>query len=188
VNYRLVALTHSSSARENDPPTYVGSSSATWSLAPPTKSAPNTLSVTTGPPVTVGLGRVNIRGVFRAQARTNRTRGNCSLTAATGSKKYPLVAPGPFSLAVTDDPKSPKRLLFAQGLGLNVHASLSNAYFPSECSTSISGEPDTDTLMLKSVPKSTFTQKTVVIRFSGSTNKEGIAYRWSTVFTFRRIG
>jgi hypothetical protein len=185
VDYRIVAVSHSSSSRENDPPIYVGSSTATWSLAPATKAAPNTLSVTTGP-FTLGLGRVNIRGVFKAEARTNRTNGHCSLTAATGSKKYPAVAPGPFSLAVGADPKSAKRVLVTQGLGFNVYASLSNPYFPSECSTSVSGEPG-DARLLVSVPKTLFTQKTVVLRFAGATRKDGIAYRWSTVFTLKRL-
>jgi len=40
----------------------------------------------------------------------------------------------------------------------------------------------------KSLPKSTFTQRVVVVRFSGATNSMGITYRWSTVFTFRRVG
>jgi hypothetical protein len=40
---------------------------------------------------------------------------------------------------------------------------------------------------LPSVPKSTFRQKTVVIRYAGSTNDSGISYRWSTTFTLKRI-
>jgi len=40
---------------------------------------------------------------------------------------------------------------------------------------------------MKSVPRSTFSQKTVVLRYAGSTNRDGIAYRWSTVFTLKRV-
>jgi hypothetical protein len=185
--YRFVSITHSSSSSKHDPPFYVGSSSATWSLAPATKDAPNKVQIDTGV-IALGLGRVNIRGVYRVQAKTN-LKANCHLTAATGSRQYPLVAPGPFLISIGNDPKSSKRLLFVQGgTGGNVHASLSNPYFGTECTTSIAGEPSTDTLWTKSLPKSAFTQKTVVIRFSGSTTKDKIVYRWSTVFTLKRVG
>jgi hypothetical protein len=40
---------------------------------------------------------------------------------------------------------------------------------------------------VRSVPKSTFRQKIVVLRYAGSTNNEGISYRWSTTFTLKRI-
>jgi hypothetical protein len=103
--YRVVAVTHSSSARTNDPPYYTGSSTSTWKLAPPTKKAPNLLEVSVNGPIALGIGTVNVRGVFKAQAKSNRP-GNCSLTAPTGSKKYPLVAPGPFQLSVGPDPKA----------------------------------------------------------------------------------
>jgi hypothetical protein len=186
--YRVVSVTHSSSSSKNEPPLYTGSSTARWSLAPPTKDAPNTLSVTNAGRFTIGLGRVNVRGVYNATARSNRAGGRCSLSAPTGSRKYPAVAPGAFQLSLGVDPKSPNRLLFTQGPGLNVHATLGNPYFPSECATTISGEPSVDTLLTRSLPKGTFTQRTVVVRFGGATSKEHIAYRWSTVFTFRRVG
>lgn len=185
--YRVISVSHTSSSQKNDPPFYTGSSTARWSLARPTSSAPNLIPVTINGPIALGLGRINVRGVFTAQATTNRPEGRCSLTAPTGSKKYGLVAPGPFQFSVAPDPKSRNRVLVVHGLGFNVHATLGNAYFPSECSTSISGEPDSDRTMLKSVPKSTFRQRTVVIRYAGATNEEGIAYRWSTTFTLKRI-
>jgi hypothetical protein len=54
-------------------------------------------------------------------------------------------------------------------------------------STSLTGEPDNDQRAIKSVPKSTFRKKTVVIRYAGATNQTGIAYRWSTTFALKRI-
>lgn len=181
--YRVVSATHSSSSLKKDPPFYNGSSSATWSLARPTSKAPNRFDVTMNGPLVYGLGTVNVRGVFTAQARTNRQGGKCGLTASTGSKTYPAVAPGPLQLALGADRKSSSRVLVAQ---LSTHATLGNPYFPSECSTSISGEPDSDVLGTKSMPKSAFRQKTVVLRFAGATNNGGIAYRWSTTIKLVR--
>jgi hypothetical protein len=185
--YRVVSVTHSSSSRKNDPPYYFGTSTARWNLAPPTSKAPNLVPVTIAGPVAYGGGTINVRGVFTAEARSNRGKPPCTLTAPTGSKKYPAVAPGPFQLVVGPDPKSRNRVQVVHGIVGNVHASLSNPYFGSECSTSITGEPDSDRTRVKSVPKSTFRQKTVVIRYAGSTNDSGISYRWSTTFTLKRI-
>lgn len=182
-SFRVVSATHTSSSRKNDPPFYFGSSAASWSLAPPTSKAPNRLEVTVNGPLVYGLGTVNVRGVFTAQARTNRTGGKCSLTAPTGSKTYPAVAPGPVQLAIGPDSKSPTRLVVVQ---MSTHATLGNPYFPSECSTSLTGEPDGDALGTKSVPKTTFRQKNVVLRFTGATNKAGIVYRWSTTIKLVR--
>lgn len=185
--YRVVSVTHSSSSKKNDPPYYFGSSTSKWRLAPPTSKAPNLVPVTIAGPVVSGSGTINIRGVFTAEARSNRGKPPCKLTAPTGSKKYPAVAPGPFQLIIGPDPKSPNRVQVVHGLAGNVHATLGNPYFGSECSTSLTGEPDADRIAIKSVPKSTFRQKTVVIRYVGSTNKSGISYRWSTTFTLKRI-
>lgn len=185
--FRVVGATHSSSSRKNTPPEYVGSSTSTWSLAPATSKAPNVIELTSNAFITAGLGQVNVRGVFKANAATNRTGGRCSLVAPTGSKRYGLVAPGPFQFGISTNPKNKNQVLVTHGLGFNVHASLGNAYFKSECSTSTTGEPGPDELMIKAMPKSAFRQKTVVIRYAGSTNKSGIAYRWSTTFTLKRI-
>ena len=109
------------------------------------------------------------------------------MTAPTGTKEYPAAAPGPFLLAIVPDPKSSSRVLVSYGVWVMLHASLSNPYFGTECSTSVSGEPDVDLLTVKSVPKSVFRQKVVVLRYAGATSKEGIVYRWSTTFTLKRI-
>jgi hypothetical protein len=97
------------------------------------------------------------------------------------------MAPGPFQLIIGPDRKSPNRVQVVHGLTGNVHATLGNPYFGTECSTSLTGEPRPEQTAIKSVPKSTFRQKTVVIRYAGSTNSNGIAYRWSTIFKLKRI-
>jgi hypothetical protein len=183
--YRVVGAIHTSSARKDDPPFYAGSSTSSWKLAPPSKKAPNLVEVTLTPIVS-GLGTVNVRGVFKAEA-TTRDNPPCSLVAATGTTEYPAAAPGPFVLAIAPDPKSSSRVLVAYGVWVTLFASLSNGYFGTECSTTVSGEPSTDLLTVKSVPKSLFRQQVVVIRYAGATNKEGIVYRWSTTFTLKRI-
>src|SRR3990170_1797628 len=183
--YRVVAATHTSSARKDDPPFYSGSSTSSWKLAPPSKNASNLVTVTLSP-IATGLGTVNVRGAFKAEARTP-DNPPCSLTAPTGTKEYPAAAPGPFQLVISPDPKSSSRVLVAYGVWVNQFASLSNGYFGPECSTSVSGQPNTDLLTVKSVPKSLFRQKVVVIRYTGATNKEGTVYRWSTTFTLKRI-
>lgn len=109
------------------------------------------------------------------------------MTAPTGTTEYPLAAPGPFVLGIAPDPRSSSRVLVAYGVWVTLFASLSNGYFATECSTRISGEPDIDLLTVKSVPKSLFRQKVVVIRYAGATSKEGIDYRWSTTFTLKRV-
>jgi hypothetical protein len=184
--FRVVAVQHTSSSQKDDPPFYSGHSTSRWSLAKPTRKAPNVIGVSFLPSLITGLGTVNVKGVFTAEATSNRP-AHCALTAPTGSRDYPAVAPGPFVLGVGPDPASNSRALVAIGLGMAIPASLSNPYFGSECSTSITGEPDTDDMNLFRVPKSVFRKATVTLRSSGSTNKNGIAYTWSTRITLKRI-
>lgn len=65
--YRVVAATHTSSAKKDDPPFYTGSSTSTWRLAPPTKDAPNLVTVTLSP-IATGGGTVNV-AVFSKRRR-----------------------------------------------------------------------------------------------------------------------
>ena len=185
--FKVVGATHTSSARKSTPPEYSGSSTSSWTLAPATSKAPNRIELTSNAIITAGLGQVNVRGVYRVEATTNRRGGHCVIVAPTGTKKYGLTAPGPFQLGISSDPKNKNGVLVTQGLGFNVHASLGNAYLKSECSTSLTGQPGLNELMIKSMPRSAFAKKTVVIRYGGSTNEDGIAYRWSTTFTLERI-
>jgi len=147
----VAAVTHSSSSRKSDLPYYKGSSTSTWTLAPATAKASNLVGVSVQGPIAYGAGTVNVRGVFRAQATSNRP-GDYSLAAPTGSKKYPAVAPAAFPLTIAADPKAKGRVLVIQGPGFNVYATLGNPYFPSECSTSITGEPEPEETSMKSVP------------------------------------
>jgi hypothetical protein len=175
-----------SSERKDDSPIYTGSSSASWHLVPATKAAPNIISVQSSPILILGGGRINVRGVFQAEATSNRP-AHCTLTAPTGSTKYPAVAPGAFNVTIAPDQKAPARAVVVLGPGRNFSATLGNPYFGSECGTSITGEPDANVMDLKSIPRSAFRQKLLVIRFVGATNSNGISYRWSTVFTLKRI-
>ena len=186
--FRVVSVVHHSSSQKSDAPTYTGTSTSNWHLVAATRRAPNRISVTTGGFYTGG-GTVNVRGTFTARATTNfggRTN-DCGLSVPTGSKDYPAVAPGRFPVTIAQDPSAPRRALVGLGPGGDVYATLSNPYFGTECSTDVSGEPDNDVTQLKSFPKSLFTHRLVTLKFAGSTNKDGIAYSWSTVIKLKRI-
>jgi hypothetical protein len=184
--FRVVAVQHTSTSQKNESPLYTGRSTSTWRLARATRRAPNVIGVTLLPSLITGLGMVNVAGVYTAEATTNRP-GQCTLRAPTGSRDYPAVAPGPFMLAVGPDPRSRTRAIVAVGLGAAIPASLSNPYFGSECSTSITGEPDVDTMHVFPVSKTVFRKATITLRSAGSTNRNGIAYTWSTTIRLKKI-
>jgi hypothetical protein len=184
--FRVVAVQHTSSSQKNEAPLYTGRSTSTWRLARATRRAPNVIGVTLLPSLITGLGTINVAGVFTAEATTNRP-GQCTLRAPSGSRDYPAVAPGPFMLAVGPDPRSRTRAIVAIGLGAAIPASLSNPYFASECSTSTTGEPDVETMHLFRVSKTVFRRTTITLRSAGSTNRNGIAYSWSTTITLKKI-
>jgi len=188
--FRVVSVTHHSSSQKTESaPYYTGSSTSGWHLAAATRKAPNRISVMTGGFYYGGIGTVNARGTFTAKADTNfgGRANSCGLSAPTGSTDYPAVAPGRFPITIGQDPSASHRALVGIGPGGDVYATLGNEYFGTECSTDISGEPDSDVTRLKSVPKSLFTHRLVTIKFAGSTNKDGIAYSWSTVIKLKRI-
>jgi len=178
--YKVVSVKHSSSSQKTDLPFYQGSSSASWSLAKATKDANNKLEVARGGGFVTGGGIVNVRGVFDAQA-TSQT-DSCTLHAPTGSTEYSAIAPQPLILAVAKDPQGRVNFAFT-----GVHATLGNPYFGSGCSTSLTGEPDGDTTNLKPIKASLFRKKRFTIRIAGSSTDGGIAYKYSTVFKFKRI-
>ena len=187
--FRVVSVTHHSSSQKTESaPYYTGSSTASWHMAPATRKAPNRISVTTGGFYSGG-GTLNVRGTFTAIADSQfgGHPNHCQLSAPTGSAQYPAVAPHKFPVTIAQDPSAPRRALVAIGPGGDVYATLGNPYFGTECSTDISGEPDSDVTDLKSVPKSLFTHRLVTLKFAGSTNKDGIAYSWSTVIKLKRI-
>jgi hypothetical protein len=127
-----------------------------------------------------GSGMVNVKGVFEAQASSDID--SCSLSAPTGSEEHPAVAPMPIILALTKDPQG--RPTFAH---TGAFATLGNPYFGTGCSTSLTGEPDADTVNLERVTASLFRKKAFTLRFAGSSADGGIAYRYSTVLKFKRV-
>jgi hypothetical protein len=106
----------------------------------------------------------------------------CSLSAPTGSEEFSAVAPQPVMLALSQDPQGRPTFVFT-----GVHATLGNPYFGTGCSTSLTGEPDPDVTSLKRVKASLFRKKAFTLRFAGSTADGGIAYRYTTVFKFKRV-
>jgi hypothetical protein len=178
--FKVTAATHSSNAAKTELP-YQGTSSAHWNLAKPTKAANNRFQVSIGPGIVYGLGYVNVSGAFAAQASSDMD--SCSLSAPTGSDEYAAVAPSPLMLGLNKDPDTGRPAFVFTGQ----QATLGNPYFGTGCNTGVSGEPDPEVTSLKYVKPSLFRKKAFSIRFAGSTMEDGIAYRWSTVFKFKRV-
>ena len=184
--YKVASATHTSTSTKTEEG-YTGTSTATWKLAKPSKEASNRLQVNYGPGFGVsGLGRVNVTGSYGVDITTDWKNGRCAWSAATGdTSDYGSQAPGPFDLVVGPDPNDPKRTIVGH---TGRAASLSNAYLGTECSTSITGEPDHDDSQLKSIPLNTFKKKkTVTLTFAGATNEAGIAYSWKTKIVLKRV-
>ena len=68
-----------------------------------------------------------------------------------------------------------------------IQASLSNPYFGTECTTSVSGEPSANETELLAITPKLLRRRAVTLRYAGSTNRDGIAYRWSTTFRLKRV-
>lgn len=88
--YRVVKASSTSHDTYADA-TEQGDATTHWKLRPKRDGVPNGGSLQRMPIGTIGLVRFNLRGVYR----TDITGGDqhCSLTAATGSTEYGLVAP-----------------------------------------------------------------------------------------------
>jgi hypothetical protein len=67
------------------------------------------------------------------------------------------------------------------------HATLGNPYFGTGCNASVSAEPDPETTSLKYVKPSLSRKKSFSLKLAGSSMEGGIAYRWTTVFKFKRV-
>jgi hypothetical protein len=184
--FRVVAVTHVSSSRKEDSPQYTGSSSSSWQLAPAAKRASNTITVTVGPGFARGLGRINVRGTFTAQAASNRPGGTCSLTARSASQQYAAVAPGRFTLTFAQSPKVKARARAVIGLRGAVYATLGNPYFPSSCSTGLTGEPPPAATHISLVTKTKLAQRVLTIVYGGKRSKAGITDRWKTTIRLKR--
>jgi hypothetical protein len=175
--FKVVSATHSSSASKTDEH-YSGSSTTTWKLPKPAKLTVNYLM---GKPVAQVW--LHVRGTFTGTAATDWP-GNCSINAPTGSDEFSAVAPDLVPLTIGPDPNGTGKT-FATFLGQQ--ATLGNPYFGTECSTSLTGEPDANTTAIKPVSPKLFKHKKITLRFKGSSNQDGIAYTWSTVFKLKRV-
>ena len=180
MTFTVTTASHSSDAAKTELP-YQGTSSSRWSLAKPTKAADNRFRVSIGNGVVWGLGYINVRGTFAAQASSDID--SCSLTAPTGSDEYPAVAPAPLMLGLNKDPDNGKPVFVFTGQ----HATLGNPYFGTGCNTSVSAEPDGDVTTLEYVKPALFRKKSFSLKLAGSSMEGGIAYRWTTVFKFKRV-
>lgn len=180
MTFKVTTASHTSNAAKTELP-YQGSSSSHWSLAKPTKAADNRFRVSVGNGVVWGLGYVNVSGTFAAQASSDMD--SCSLTAPTGSDEYAAVAPAPLMLGLNKDPDNGRPAFVFTGR----HATLGNPYFGTGCNTSASGEPRGEVTSLKYVKPSLFRKKSFSLKLAGSTMEGGIAYRWTTVFKFKRV-
>ena len=171
--YKVTSATHSSSSQKTATG-YEGRSTASWTLARPAK-----LAVAGGG----GMAMVKVRGSYAVDITTTFP-GRCAWSAPTGSSTYPMVAPGEVALQVMSDPaaRGKRRVTF-----MGQQAALGNGYLGTECSTSISGEPSAMETGTKTVAASTFRRKTVTLTFAGATNRDGIAYRWSTKVVLKRV-
>jgi hypothetical protein len=180
--FKVVSATHSSSSTKSVEG-YQGTSTASWKLAEATSKAPNRITVNRVGTTLTGIGAMNLRGSYSVDIATTWP-GRCAWTAPTGDREHPIVAPGRSDLAVGPDPRNPKRLLVGF---MAVHASLANAYLGTECSTSVSGEPDVDDVATKAVSPSLFRRRTIKLTLSGTRTADDITYTWATRITLKRI-
>jgi hypothetical protein len=175
--FKVVEATHSSTSSK-DEQNYTGTSTVTWKR---TKQR-SLIQVNGSGAQQSGIGEVKVRGAYSIDVTTSFP-GRCAWTTRTGDDQYPGIAPEPFNLMVSPDPRNPGRTLVSFTAQ---RATLSNGYLGTECSTSISGEPDTARTNAKSVAPKTFKRKTVKLRFAGATDEQGIDYRWSTTLVLKK--
>lgn len=177
-SYKVVKAVHRSTSSKAEQG-YTGSSTVTWKLA----KGRSVLGLQGKGAQVTGIGTVKVTGAYSIDATTSFP-GHCAWTARTGDEQYPGVAPEPFELLVAPDSRKPGRTSVSFTAA---RASLGNGYLGTECSTSLTGEPDRDDTQLRSVPLNTFRKKTVKLTFAGSTSEAGIAYAWSTRLVLKRV-
>ena len=183
--YKITSATHSSTSTKKDE-RYQGTSTSNWKLAKPTKEASNRIEISYGPGFGVaGYARVNSTGTYAVDITTTWP-GRCAWSVSTGDQgDMRAMAPGVFDFVVGPNPKNPKQTMVGF---TNIEASLGNGWLGTECSTSLSGEPEQDETQTKFIPLNTFKKKkTVTLVFAGSTNREGIAFTWKTKFVLKRV-
>ena len=162
--YKVVTATHTSSSQKTDTG-YTGRSTADWRLAKPSR-----IAVTRG----TGMGQVKATGTYAVDITTSWP-GRCAWSAAAGDAQ----------LTVMPDPMASGQLRVSL---LGQRASLGNGDLGTECSTAVAGEPSALEVGSRTVPASTFRKKTVTLRFTGATTRDGIAYAWSTKLVLKRLG
>ncbi len=183
--YKITTATHTSSSSKTDE-RYRGTSTSTWKLAKPTKEASNKIEIGYGPGVgAMGMARVNSTGTYAVDITTTWP-GRCAWSVSTGDQgDRRAMAPGVFDFVVGPNPKNPKQTMVGF---TNIEASLGNGWLGTECSTSLTGEPEQDETQTKFIPLNTFKKKkTVTLVFAGSTNREGISHTWNTKFVLKRV-
>ena len=94
-----------------------------------------------------------------------------------------MVAPAPLMLGLNKDPDNGRPAFVFTGQ----QATLGNPYFDTGCNTAAVGEPDGEVTSLKYVKPSLFRKKSFSLKLAGSSMEGGIAYRWTTVFKFKRV-
>lgn len=177
--FRLVQATHVSTS-EKTTDTYDGTSHVRWSLAPRARVLLDLQRV--GAALSGGT-QVAVRGTYAIDVAAGDAR--CALRAPTGSRRYPLVAPGPFMLAIGPDPDDARRTVLSFSA---IQATLSTPYLGSECGTSVAGEPDQEVTAMAPVRPGVLRRRRFTVHLEGATSREGIRYRWRTAFAFERAG
>ena len=174
--YKVVTATHTSSSAKTET-NYTGSSTASWKLA---RSRPIAINRNGGS--ATGLATLPVTGTYGIAVTTPQK--SCAFSASTGDTgDYAALAPEEVTLAFGADPATGKGIYASFSA---VRATLSNAYLPSECSTSISGEPEPEVTNALRVKRSQLKKKKLTLRFKGTTADEGIDYRWSTTIVLKR--
>lgn len=175
--FKVVEATHRSTSTKAEPG-YTGSSVVTWRHT----RKRSLIRIAGSGAQRRGMGQVDVRGASSIDVTTDFP-GRCAWTTRTGDDQYGGVAPEPFALMVSPDPRRPGRTLVSFAAA---RASLGNQWLGTECSTALTGEPGTDVTNAKSVAPKTFKRRTLTLRFEGATSEAGIAYRWSTTFVLER--
>jgi hypothetical protein len=188
-HYVVVKASSKSSASETGGSFYGynGATSASWSLRKKTKDVPNS-----GDFSYIGQGgqiTFNVRGAYKDEVHTqfgqpggDPSENNCVLSAPTGSKTYPAVAPESAQISILQKSRKARAKV-----GFNFPmANLQNPYFPTGCSN-----PDTefpaDKFFVTSVPAKTLTRKQFTLVNARTPGGKYGNYTWKTSVTLKRV-
>ncbi|HET6506238.1 MAG TPA: hypothetical protein VFG42_05580 [Baekduia sp.] len=174
VDYQVVKATHVSRIERSDADGYHGVSTSRWSLG---RRSRFRMSWMAGG-LYSGTGHVDVKGTYDVDV-TTPAPGHCAFAAKTGDAAHPLVAPAPFDLSASPDPRRPGR---AQVGFVAVHATLKNAYLGSECSRGVD-EPEWARTETIDVAPAKLRARRVTLRFAGS--EPGATWRTEIVLQRR---